>query len=498
MLLSENASDADMELFLAKRERLRLLQLKAEAIKEDGLRFYRPMPKQDAFHRAAALYRRRLFEAGNRYGKTTMGAAEDCSWLRGYRPFYPEGDPARRAGIPTHPVKGAIVTADWEKTREVWTEDSGENPGKLWKFLPRKDVASTDAHQSGALKSVTMKNGSMVKFVPVKAWKQDAMIAESSDYDFIHVDEPCPEAMFKGLARGLMDRRGSAWFTLTALTEPWIQDWFFPEDGHCVRDGAWAERATVYENTHLSAEAIADFEATLSDDEKECRLLGVPMRLAGLVYKEFSQDRHVLTEEPKGWSDWKPPTEWAHYFHIDPHPQTPMAVLFCAVSPLGQHFYYDEIFDRCTVEELAKKIRQRLSGRNVIRGRVDPIAVIRDPITDTSIMQELARHGVHVTQATKDKSFGISNAKAALKRPNFIYISPECRRYLWEIRRYAWDEKENKPVDANDHMMENFYRMELDNMVFVERAPSTLPMNVLEIPFAEMDLPDLNLEEELA
>lgn len=490
--LIEPEVDEDYELVLAKREKLRLLSVKETAIREDGLGFYRPMPKQDAFHRAAGQFRRRLYEGGNRSGKTTLGAAEDCSWLRGHRPFYPVGDPARTAGIPTHPIKLAIVTPDWEKTREVWTEESPDNPGKLWKYLRRRDVAGMEHHQTGALKAVSMKSGSWVKFIPVKAWKQDPMIAESSDYDAIHVDEPCPEQMFKGLARGLIDRRGAAWFTLTALSEPWIQDWFFPEDSNCVRDGAWSERVTIFENQYLGLASIKDFEDTLTDEEKECRLYGIPLRLAGLVYKEFSQDKHVLKSEPHGWSSWLPPKDWAHYFHIDPHPQTPMAALFCAISPLGQHFYYDEIFDRCTVEDLARRIRTKLSGRNVIRGRIDPIAVVRDPITDTSILQELARCGVFVTQATKDREFGILNAKESLKKDAFVYISPNCRRYLWEIRRWAWDEQNNKPVDKDDHMMENFYRMELDNMVFMERGSASLPSNVLEIPFADMSLPDLD------
>jgi len=34
------------------------------------------------------------------------------------------------------------------------------------------------------------------------------MGSESSDFDFVHVDEPCPEPMYKAAARGLIDRNG--------------------------------------------------------------------------------------------------------------------------------------------------------------------------------------------------------------------------------------------------------------------------------------------------
>jgi hypothetical protein len=37
--------------------------------------------------------------------------------------------------------------------------------------------------------------------------------SESSDWDFLHIDEPCPRDMYVANARGLIDRGGSDWFT---------------------------------------------------------------------------------------------------------------------------------------------------------------------------------------------------------------------------------------------------------------------------------------------
>ena len=48
--------------------------------------------------------------------------------------------------------------------------------------------------------------------------------------------------------------------------------------------------------------------------------------------------------------------------------------------------------------------------------------------------------------------------RSVLKREGGIYFAPTLRRTLWEISRYCYD-KENKPVDRDDHMMENMYRM---------------------------------------
>ena len=40
---------------------------------------------------------------------------------------------------------------------------------------------------------------------------------------------------------------------------------------------------------------------------------------------------------------------------------------------------------------------------------------------------------------------------------------------LWEFDHYEWDSKrENKPIDKNDHMMENFYRLILNGLDWVD------------------------------
>jgi hypothetical protein len=79
-----------------------------------GLCFYVPHEKQDNFHRAGA-FKHRLWESGNRGGKSTGGVAEDCAWLVGERAWYQKSDPARTLGIPQHPVKGLVITTDWDK-----------------------------------------------------------------------------------------------------------------------------------------------------------------------------------------------------------------------------------------------------------------------------------------------------------------------------------------------------------------------------------------------
>jgi hypothetical protein len=472
-------TDLENKKLLLQRKK-ELLSRRGSLAKEYGLLFYRPYVKngfspQDNFHRAGA-FKHRLWEAGNRSGKSTGGVAEDCAWLMGERVWYPATDPARRLGIPSHPVKLLVIAQDWDKVDEIFTSERGV-PGKIWQFLPRGFVKSKKRNHSGAIETVECVNGSVLRFDTVKAWTVNPMGSESSDWDAIHVDEPCPEQMFKAHSRGLIDRDGKDWFTATLLKEPWIHDKFYgssrrqePGSDRVYESGnKWMQRSTTYDNVTLSDESIADFESTLTAEEKQCRLLGLPLELSGLVYKEFDWNRHVLSDLPLGWSAYdEPPSSYSIYIALDPHPQTPHHVLFLAAAPTGQLFLWDELFVHCTIDDLAVKIKGKLRGRRPILSIADPLAFIEHPITGTSMIDELAKSGLYFSKASKAREHGILRVKSELKQKDRLYVSPLLEETLFEFTHYCWDERENKPKDANDHAMENLYRLCLEDPTWVD------------------------------
>ncbi len=461
------------------QRKLNLERARLKLVKDFGLSFYAPYSKQDAFHRSGS-FKLRMFRAGNRSGKSTMGCAEDCGWLLGYRPWYKEGDPARTEGIPQRPVKLLVITTDWDKVDEIFTSQKGEG-GKLWRMLPRGFVKSTRRNHAGAIETIECENGSILRFDTVKSFASNPQGAESSDWDAIHVDEPCTNDHWKAASRGLIDRNGKAWFTLTPLTQFWINDLFFPGEyaGKAKRSDVWAIAGSTTDNPHLSAEAIEAFKSELTEDEIQCRLHGIPLELSGLVFKQFSFAKHVLSKVPSGWADYhRPPSSFLINIRIDPHPQTPHAVLFEAVSPQLQRFFVHEIFRHCTVEELAKEINDFTRGYFVNTVRIDPIAKINDPITGGSMLTEFWKHGIIAQEASKAKAFGILNTQKVLKAdPQGLWISPEMKRFLYEIHRYCYD-KENKPIDKDDHMMENMYRMLLDDPIWFD--PDTASGSAIE------------------
>jgi len=484
-----------------RTRKAQILRQKIDLMKKNGIAFYHPHKKQEMFHTAGISYRRRMVRAGNRFGKSHLGCAEDVAWLIGKRAWLKPEDPAYRGGIPQRPVKGLVVTVNWEKVDEVWTGTEG----KLWSMLPDSMIARAVRNHSGVVSKVELTNKSVLRFYTTKAFMSDKDSAESVDYDFIHFDEPCPKDLYVGVTRGLIDRHGSEWFTLTPLAEPWISDLFFPEDtGDAMSPDCWAINGSIYDNPNLSPEAIAKFESTLTDEEKQCRLYGIPFHLAGLIYKEFSWNDHVLKEPPLGWKNFvQPPDNWPIYITIDPHPQTPHMVLFSTVSPFGVRYYFHDIFVHCGIETLIKGDENRkiegilpfLRGRRPIWTKMDPLGFIEDPEDKNSMAIEAANAGLPVEKATKALAQGILHCKQELAKRDIhghpvIRFCPTARRTLWEIRRWSWAEGENKPIDKDDHAMECFYRTEISNPCWIDCAPQKYET----ISDEEIVRPELELE----
>ena len=85
-------------------------------------------------------------------------------------------------------------------------------------------------------------------------------------------------------------------------------------------------------------------------------------------------------------------------------------------------------------------------------------------------------------KAPKNKTEGIAKTRDALGvRPPQIVFLKHMHRTIGELRSYHYD-KENKPVDKDDHMMENMYRMVVTGLQYV------VPDSSDESPVADLDL----------
>ena len=476
-----------------KQKLQKLLAAKMELRTADPLKYFIPHAKQDLFHRQGGVKHRAVF-AGNRFGKSQMGVAEDAAFLTGARSWYADGDPARTAGIPQRPNKLLVITTDWDKVDEIFTSERGEM-GKLWRFLPRGWVKNKKRNHSGAIEMMEGENGSVIRFDTVKSFEVNPQGSESSDWDAIHIDEPCTEDQYKAASRGLMDRGGCDWFTLTPLKEPWIYDKFFSRedfdtlDKGLLKGSHWAVRGSTYDNPYLSKEAIQDYEESLSEDEKQCRLEGVPLELSGMVFKEFSYAKHVYKELPIGFQDFHlPPVHWPVICAIDPHPQTASMVLFEAISPQNELFFFNEIFQKLTVYELCEQIKTIAARFRSVRFICDPWVFTEHALTGQCIARDFGRMGIPVTKASKDLQGGIMTVKQELKTSGRLHFSMRLKNTLYEFAHYVWAERENKPRDKDDHAMECLRRIIQEQPRFYHLSDESTVVPDLEIRVTQDDL----------
>ena len=500
---------------LLQRE-LTLLRAKLTTIKNFGLDYYRPHEKQHEFHSSAA--KRRGFFAGNRTGKSECDAAETVAWFIGERSWYKykfpiwgvrdgkptivafhdghDGHPLVRQGIPQHATKQLVVTTDWKKVDQVWTSCLGDPPGKIWKFMPASLEIETRRNHEGTIDTIyNPATQAVIRFTNEQAFIKNPQSAESVDIDRLAFDEPVKEDMYKALSRGLVDRGGTCDFTLTSLRERWIYDYFNPTDDEPIKEGRFAVRATMHDNPFLKDEDKQRFIDDLTEDEKSCRILGLPLELSGLVYKEFQREKHVLKTLPAGWDSWtNPPLDHTIYVSIDVHEQTPQAAMFVAVGPSGRPIVYDEIWRACNADELATEILLRIAGREIGFIKCDPRAWLEDPVYHTCMAQRFMTLGLYVEKASKALTFGIQNMKSVFTR-EAIHFAPTVRRTLWELARWHYD-KENRPIDRDDHFMECMYRIFLNTLPHIDPSKSR-PVEQFHLDMSPRILRDYARDEDL-
>ena len=151
----------------------------------------------------------------------------------------------------------------------------------------------------------------------------------------------------------------------------------------------------------------------------------------------------------------------------------PQAVLFFATDPKGRVFVFDELYRDNLVDPVAKAIVAKTKGYFVADYEIDRLAVIPHPVTDESIIDELAKYDLYFEPATKDLALGINKVRERLaERDPFgnptIFFSPRLAQTLFEFTHYVYDPNKNTPVDENNHMMENLYRAVLNGLGYIE------------------------------
>ncbi len=166
--------------------------------------------------------RRRIYESGNKNGKTWVGIAEDIAWMCGYRPWLVPEDPDYRIDVevPNISMLGC----------ETYKHSVAEKIEPAFRFLvPSTCQAKFKPGPTGVLNVLTLpfgpKGEKCGSELHIRSYDEHFSTFEGTDYTgFIHWDEPPPENIWRAADRGKVVSNAPSWFTMTPLKEPWIYD----------------------------------------------------------------------------------------------------------------------------------------------------------------------------------------------------------------------------------------------------------------------------------
>jgi phage terminase large subunit-like protein len=454
----------------------KLMEEKARRLAEMPHKYYVPTGAGEEFINklGSGKYFVTLFSAANGVGKTWIGAntLANLFWPCGNEwydrlPLFKEWPFPKKARIISDPntIKETIIPnlkAVFPKGRYTaekggksfeshWTTDTG------WEFT-------------------------------LMTYDQDPKEFESATLGLVWCDEPPPEIIYKANVSRL--RRGGLLFiTATPLTgSAWMYDHIICNVNHEQGDrtfvNADVESACKEHGVRgfLNHKDIERMTSEYSEDEKAARMQGKFQHLVGLVYKQWSRNIHVI----KPFNVDK--SKFTVLSMLDPHPRTPDAALWLAVDKLGRKFIVDELYTKVdSTEELAQRIKQKDEKFHVIRHYGDPAMFASNQHNpEQCLANELQKYGLSYIPAPKrredaNKRLGdalnyVKVGDDVLKSPE-IYVFDTCMRFIYEVEHWRWDEwrgksrddhgQKEKPIDKDDHMIENVGRALLLNPTFV-------------------------------
>jgi hypothetical protein len=486
-----------------KRKKLELLQAKESFQKNNILEYFNsPYPLVDGTYMRANPKQQMLLDAwknpkfkvftytgANRMGKTfIMVTIAICTmagkWIWDGEPIFFPHRKARKIRIIGQDWNKHIATVIIPKLHELWPKNRPvtiKKDGQGFETMWRDKITGSS--------------------LEIMSNKQESKLHEGWDGDLICYDEPPKRDVRVANARGLVDREGRELFSMTLLGEAWInQEVIKAMDENGRPDiTVFNVTGTIQDNVGfgITQAGVEQFSKTLTEEEKEARLLGVPSYMSGLVYKDFKRETHLRDR-------FDVPLDWPVDIAIDTHPRKPHSVLFCATSPQGFKFLIHEIRMTGNGKQLAEAIVKLVNWGKYRVNRVicDPLAK-GDPnsygsegmpaTTYMKIADTLSRYDMLLETASKDKDTGILEVKKHLISDHgepTLFIFNDLIHTIKEIEGLMWEKADmsdkEKVSKVEDDMMENLYRLILLNTEY-----TTMPYDDED----EYDTEDQNINE---
>lgn len=416
-----------------------------KSIYSPNINSYVPHAKQQLFHGSDA--KGRLYIGGNRGGKTVGGATESIWWLTHKHPYL---------STPTEPVRGRCVSVDFVNGVEAITKP------EIKKWLPPSELieGSWEASYNSNTRTLTLANGSFLEF---KSYDQDLDKHAGTSRHFVWFDEEPPHSIFDENMMRLIDTNGKWWLTMTPVEgATWTLDEIY-EPAMEGKRNVFVVEVNTQENPHLNHDAMSELMEFLADTDRKARQEGKFTPSAGLVFPNYSYQKHIISKVP---FDLRNP-KIRIYASMDLGINNPTAWLWHAVTPDGRVITFKEfVVTDMTIPQISKevkKIEKELGVRPELRVG-DPSIKQRSAQTGLSNQIAYSQNGIYIALGNNDLS-GLDKMRDYLDERKWL-IHESCIHTIKEIKKYRWKEwdsrklrdknnKKDEPHKKDDHCMDS-------------------------------------------
>jgi len=294
---------------------------------------------QDKFSRSQK--RNRWCFCGNRSGKSELSAAEVVRFATGKHPH-------RKIETPNI---GWVISPDANLSREIMEPKIrrllGEHHISRWR--ERERIMEVDNGSEIFFKSA---DSGVTKFTG-RAIRYGAL------------DEDIPQDIYGETLMRTLDEEGDIWGTLTPIHSSWMYDAIFLNSYSDLEIECFFG-ATSENSNNINKREIDRIRGSFSVDEMDARLEGKFIKFAGLIYKEFNDNIHLL-------QPFHVPDVWPRYRFIDHGLNDPEACIWLAISPDEEYHIYREYYCRNrTIQDNCKAIKEMSGRERYVRTYIDP------------------------------------------------------------------------------------------------------------------------------
>ena len=488
-------NDAEIKDLLVHTARKELERICDEIAQREceTLNLYVPKPIQNDFHKNRRFIR--LVLGSNRGGKTLAAAIETARCLTNQDPFK------------KHPPEGIMYALGmnykhvgqvmWKKLSRFGAmkmiRDPKDHKWRAWNPSRRYDKAYEHLAKPAPpiipprfIKTIAWEDKKLA--IPLKVdlttgWELhffscDAQPGQGFDIDRAWFDEEIDsDHWITEIMRGLIDRRGSLWWSATPQAATLKLYEFYEQALDPNREDTAVFELFIKDNQYLSDEAKAQFRSTLSPAEMTVRWHGKFALNQRIVYPEWDPEVvHSIYRVPGGEQDYQIPSNWAKWLIIDPGRQR-CGVLGVAVPPDDSMMViYDELYIAdCDATKFADEVARKFGhgpfedflidwhmARQHQMGSGETIAA--------QYSRELKRVNVQCKQSgfyfrigsddisAREESFRkLLRIDGEIGRARLKVFVRNCPNFCWEMKRQYYQKKgdlvTDKRVDKDNHLV---------------------------------------------